>query len=71
MSKIVVSEDTLHGKPRVEGTRVAARTLYELYALKKLSFEKIAAQYSEVDVDDVKAAVEFMENNEDGEAALA
>lgn len=60
MSRIVETEDTLHGKPRVEGTRVGARTLYELHELDGMEAEEIADQYPTIETEDVKTAVEYM-----------
>lgn len=70
MSKIVSTEDTLHGKPRVKGTRVGAGTLYELYTLKEMSLEEIADQYPSITVEDVETAVEYMKNEKDGQASV-
>ncbi|MFB6144480.1 MAG: DUF433 domain-containing protein [Candidatus Nanohaloarchaea archaeon] len=65
MPKIVSTEDTLHGKPRVKDTRVGAETLYELYTLKEMTLEEIADQYPNITVEDVETAVDYMENTED------
>lgn len=62
MSEIVSTKDTLHGKPRVKDTRVGAKTLYELYTLKEMTLEEIVDQYSNITVEDVKTAVEYMGN---------
>jgi len=70
MSKIVKTEDTLHGKPRVEGTRIGVRTLYELHTLRDMSFEEIAEQYPSITVEDVKTAVEYVQK-QDGDTAAA
>ena len=70
MSEVVSSEDKLHGKPRVKGTRVGTRTLYELYALKEMTMEEIADQYPGITVRCVEAAVEYMKNEEDGGASV-
>jgi len=65
MTCIVRTEDTLHGKPRVKGTRVGARTLYELHILKQMSLEEVADSYPHISVEDVKAAVEYMDPAKD------
>lgn len=70
MSEIVSTQDTLHGKPRVEGTRVGAETLYELYTLREMTLEEIAEQYPSVSIEDVETAVEYMKNEEDGQASV-
>lgn len=64
MSKIVKTEDTLHGKPRVEGTRIGARTLYDLYTLRDLTFEEIAEQYPTITAEDVETAVDYMKKQD-------
>ena len=71
MTEIVKTEDTLHGKPRVEGTRIGAKTLYDLYTLKEMSFEEIAEQYPSITAEDVETAVEFMKKQEDEGRASA
>ena len=68
MASIVKTEDTLHGKPRVEGTRIGAKTLYDLYTVRDMSFEEIAEQYQKISVKDVEAAVEYINKREDDEA---
>jgi uncharacterized protein (DUF433 family) len=70
MSRIVKTEDTLHGKPRIEGTRIGAKTLYDLYMLRDMSFEEIAEQYPGIDAEDVETAVEYMKD-QDGDKAPA
>jgi len=70
MSEIVKTEDTLHGKPRVEGTRIGAKTLYELYKLRDMSFDEIAEQYPSITAEDVETAVEYMKK-QDGDKAAA
>lgn len=69
MSKIVKTEDTLHGKPRVEGTRIGAKTLHELYTLRDMTFEEIAEQYSSITVEDVEAAVEYMKKQDESRSS--
>ena len=71
MTEIVKTEDTLHGKPRVEGTRIGAKTLYDLYTLKEMSFEEIAEQYPSITAEDVETAVEYMKKQEDEGRASA
>jgi uncharacterized protein (DUF433 family) len=64
MVNIVKTEDTLHGKPRVEGTRIGAKTLYDLYTLRDMTFEEIAEQYESITVNDVETAVKYVEKHE-------
>lgn len=72
MANIVKTGDTLHGKPRVEGTRIGAKTLYELYTLRDMSFEEIAEQYPSITAEDVETAVEYMKKqDEDKTPAIA
>ncbi|EHK02664.1 hypothetical protein HRED_01112 [Candidatus Haloredivivus sp. G17] len=68
MASIVKTEDTLHGKPRVEGTRIGAKTLYDLYTVRDMSFEEIAEQYQKISVKDVEAAVEYINKRKGDEA---
>lgn len=70
MSEIVSTEDTLHGEPRVKGTRVGAETLYELYTLKEMTLEEIADQYLGITVEDVEKAVDYMKNEKDGQPSV-
>jgi uncharacterized protein (DUF433 family) len=72
MYKIVKTEDTLHGKPRVEGTRIGAKTLYDLYTFMDLTFEEIAEQYPTITAEDVETAVDYMKKQDgDKEPAIA
>jgi uncharacterized protein (DUF433 family) len=68
MASIEKTEDTLHGKPRVEGTRIGAKTLYDLYTVRDMSFEEIAEQYQKISVKDVEAAVEYINKRKGDEA---
>ena len=70
MSSIVNTEDTLHGKPRVKGTRIGAKTLYDLYTLRDMTFEEISEQYESITVKDVENAVEYIKK-QDGDKAPA
>ena len=70
MSKIVKTEDTLHGKPRVEGTRIGAKTLYDLYTLRDMEFDEIAEQYPSITSEDVETAVKYMKK-QDGDKTPA
>jgi len=69
MSKIVKTEDTLGGKPRVEGTRVGAKTLYELHIHKDMKFEEIAEQYPSITAEDVEKAVRYIERQDKDRAS--
>lgn len=69
MSKIVKTDDTLHGKPRVEGTRIPVRTLYGLYK-DGLTPEEIAGRYPTIDKEDVEEAIRYKEKQEENEAGV-
>jgi uncharacterized protein (DUF433 family) len=72
MSKIVKTEDTLHGKPRVKGTRIGAKTLHDLYTLRDLTLEEIAEQYPTITAEDVETAVDYMKKQDgDTEPVIA
>lgn len=73
VAEIVSTSDTLGGKPRIEGTRVSAEQVYEMYTVRDMSAEEIAEELPTVDVEDVAAAVEFMEKYRENseEAATA
>lgn len=58
MPQIVATDDTLHGKPRIEGTRVLVRTVYALYQ-DGLSVEEIAERYPSVTEEGVRKAIEY------------
>lgn len=70
MSDIVSTKDTLHGKPRIKGSRVNAETLYELHKIREMTLEEIAEQYPSISVEDVEAAVEYMKNEKDDRASV-
>lgn len=65
MAEIVETEGVLGGKPRVEGTRVSARQIYEMHTERGMSVEEIEDVLPTVDAEGVRAALEFMEGRED------
>lgn len=65
MVKIVETEDTLGGKPRIEGTRVSAEQVYEMHTVKGLALNEIAERLPTVTVAGVQAAIRFMERETD------
>jgi uncharacterized protein (DUF433 family) len=69
MSKIVKTDDTLHGKPRVEGTRIPVRTLYGLYK-DGVGVEEIASRYPSIDTEDVEEAIRYKQKHEDKETGV-
>lgn len=64
MSKIVATDDTLHGKPRVKGTRIPVRSIYGHYK-DGLSSEEIADRYSSLSVEDVEEAINYRKQEDD------
>lgn len=69
MSEIVETEGVLGGKPRVEGTRVSAEQIYEMHMHRGMSPDEIADVLPTVDIEDVRAAIEYMEKQEDASEA--
>jgi len=55
---IVKTPDVLHGKPRLEGTRVSVLQVGELIHEQEWSFEEVADQL-DLDVAQVRAATEY------------
>ena len=68
MTEVVKTESVLGGKPRVEGTRVSAEQIYEMHTEKKMRPEEIADILPTVNVEGVKAAIQYMEEREGSEA---
>jgi len=68
MTEIVESDGVLGGKPRVDGTRVSAEQIYEMYTEKGMKPEEIAEILPTVDREGVKAAIQFMKEREGSEA---
>lgn len=69
MSKIVKTEDTLHGKPRIEGTRIPVRTIYGLYE-DGVEPEEIASRYPTIDTEGVEEAIRYKQKQEDKETGV-
>lgn len=65
MSEIVSTEDTLHGKPRIKGTRIPVRTVYALYDEEELEPDEIAGRYPGIDEEDVKVAIRYREDKKE------
>lgn len=60
---IVETEDTLHGKPRIEGHRIGVHHVYFSY-LQGKSVEEIAeATYPTINEEQVEEAIEYFEEN--------
>jgi uncharacterized protein (DUF433 family) len=60
--RIVKTADVLHGKPRIEGTRVGVFQLGELVRRREWSLEEAAEQF-DLDVEQVRAAVEYYDEH--------
>lgn len=59
-SEIVQTENVLHGKPRVEGTRVSVKQIYDMHVFKELSAPRIAERLP-VTAEEARAAIEWKE----------
>jgi uncharacterized protein (DUF433 family) len=70
MVEIVSTSDTLGGKPRIEGTRVSAEQVYEMYSIRELDAEEIADELPSITSEQVEAAIEFMEDRKDSGQSL-
>lgn len=64
---IISTEDTLGGKPRVAGTRIGVNHIYSQYQNSEIkTLANIAASFSGIlTVDEVRAALEWIEENEE------
>lgn len=69
-TRIVKTEGTIGGKPRIEGTRVSVEAVWELYQ-EGLTPEEIAEEFPTADIDGVKAAIEYREQEETAEPVTA
>jgi len=66
MTDIVETDGILGGKPRVEGTRVTAEQIYEMYAQAGMRPEEIADSLPTVTISGVRAAITYIEAHSDG-----
>lgn len=60
--QIVKTPDVLHGKPRLEGTRVGVLQVGELVRRREWSLEEVAEQL-DLDVAQVRAATEYYDEH--------
>ncbi|SNR48002.1 DUF433 domain-containing protein [Halorubrum vacuolatum] len=60
--RIVKTPDVLHGKPRIEGTRVGVFQIGTLVREREWSVEDAAAQF-DIDVSQIQAAVEYYDEH--------
>ncbi|MFP4229864.1 MAG: DUF433 domain-containing protein [Candidatus Nanohaloarchaea archaeon] len=71
MAGIVSTSDTLGGKPRIEGTRVSAEQVFEMYVERGMSVEEIVEALPAVDVEGVESAIEFMKEYSGADSVTA
>lgn len=71
MTEIISTSDTLGGKPRIEGTRVSAEQVYEMYSIRGMEPREIEEELPTVDLEGVEAAIEYMKRHREGEAVKA
>ncbi|MDY6788720.1 MAG: DUF433 domain-containing protein [Candidatus Nanohaloarchaea archaeon] len=69
MTEIVSTEEVLHGEPRIKGTRVSAKAVWEMHHKKGMSVEDIAEQLPTANISGVESALEYIENMGDEEKA--
>lgn len=69
-AKIVSDSEILNGEPHVEGTRVSAWKIHDMYTTMSMSFEEIAEELPTVSVEGVKAALEYIESLEEDETPV-
>jgi uncharacterized protein (DUF433 family) len=60
--RIVKTSDVLHGKPRIDGTRVGVLQVGELVRRREWSLEETAEQF-DLDVEQVRVAVEYYDEH--------
>ena len=70
MTEIVSTSDTLGAKPRIEGTRVSAEQVYEMYSIRGMSADEIADELPTVSSEQVEDAIQFMRSQEGSDRAL-
>lgn len=71
MNEIISTSNTLGGKPRIEGTRVSAEQVYEMYSIREMKPSEIAKELPTIDLEDVEAAIEYMKRYREDEAVRA
>ena len=64
-AKIVTDPEILKGEPHVEGTRISAWKIHDMHSTVGMSPEEIAEELPTVDIEGVKAALEYVENQEE------
>ena len=58
LTRIVSDPDTLHGKPRIKGTRIPVYLIVQLIAAGE-SIPYILEDYPSLSTDDIKAALQY------------
>ncbi|SEP10250.1 Uncharacterized conserved protein, DUF433 family [Halorientalis persicus] len=60
--QVVKTPDVLHGKPRLEGTRVSVLQIGELVREREWNLHEVADQL-DLDIDQVRAATEYYDDH--------
>ncbi|PSG98741.1 MAG: hypothetical protein BRC29_01275 [Nanohaloarchaea archaeon SW_7_43_1] len=63
--EIVIDPEILSGEPHLEGTRISAWKIHDMCSMVGMSPEEIADELPTVDVEGVKAALEYVENQDE------
>jgi uncharacterized protein (DUF433 family) len=61
--RIVKTPDVLHGRPRIEGTRVGVFTLGAAVRERGESVEDLLEEYPDLDREEIKAAVDYYDDH--------
>ena len=68
--KIVSDSEVLNGEPYLEGTRVSAWKIHDMYTTMSMSFEEISEELPTVSIEGARAAVEYIESLEGDETPV-
>lgn len=68
--KIVSNPEVLNGEPHLEGTRVSAWKIHDMYTTMSMSYGEIAEELPTVSIEGAKAAVEYIESLEEDETPV-
>jgi len=69
-AKIVSDSEILDGEPHVEGTRISAWKIHDMYSTLGMSLEEITEELPTVDLEEVKAAIGYIKDKERAESAM-
>jgi uncharacterized protein (DUF433 family) len=61
--RIVKTPDVLHGRPRIEGTRVGVFTLGAAVREHDESLKKLLGEYPDLDRKEIKAAIDYYDDH--------